>query len=108
VAALSFGIFAVVPPLLQLITPNQIRGQIAAIFSFFNNVIGLMIGATYVALITDYVLGDPARLHHSLAIVAATVLPASCLLAWWGLPHFKQSMSAAESWIRNPPPSPAS
>ena len=101
VSALSFGIFAVVPPLLQLITPNQIRGQVAAIFSFFNNVLGLMVGATYVALITDFVLGDPARLHHSLAIVAATVLPVSCLLTWWGLPHLRHSMESAESWLRN-------
>jgi MFS family permease len=99
VAALSFGIFAVVPPVLQLITPNQMRAQIAAVFSLFNNVIGLMIGATYVALITDYVLEDSSRLHVSLAITAATVLPASCLLLWWGLAHFGRSMIAARAWL---------
>lgn len=99
ITALSFGLFAVVPPILQLITPNQMRGQVAAIFSFFNNVIGLMFGATLVALLTDYVFHDSARLHHSLMVIAATVLPLSTLLLWWGLPHFGRSMIAARSWL---------
>jgi hypothetical protein len=107
ITALSFGLFAVVPPILQLITPNQMRGQVAATFSFFNNVIGLMFGATYVALLTDYLFHDRARLHHSLMIVAATVLPLSTLLLWWGLPHFGRSMLAAKSWLGNTSQEPA-
>lgn len=102
IMAMSFGLFAVVPPILQLITPNQMRGQVAATFSFFNNVIGLMFGATYVALLTDYLFRDSARLHHSLTVVAATALPLSTLLLWWGLPHFGRSMVAARSWLGNP------
>jgi MFS family permease len=101
IMALSFGLFAVVPPILQLITPNQMRGQVAATFSFFNNVIGLMFGATYVALLTDYVFRDSARLHHSLVVVATTVLPLSTLLLWWGLPHFGQSIVRARAWLGN-------
>ena len=51
------------------------RGQVAATFSFFNNVIGLMFGATYVALLTDYFFRDSTRLHHSLVVVAARCCP---------------------------------
>jgi MFS family permease len=101
IMALSFGLFAVVPPILQLITPNQMRGQVAATFSFFNNVIGLMFGATYVALLTDHLFRDTARLHHSLAVVAATVLPLATLLMWWGLPYFGQSIVKARAWLGN-------
>jgi hypothetical protein len=99
VSALSFGMFAMIPPTLQLITPNQMRGQVSAVFSVFNNVIGMMMGATSVALLTDYVFRDPLRLHHSLTVVAAVVLPASSALMWWGLPHFGRSMVRARAWI---------
>lgn len=99
VSALSFGLFAMIAPTLQLITPNQMRGQVSAVFSVFNNVIGTMIGATSVALLTDYVFHDPLRLHHSLVVVAALTLPLSSALMWWGLPHFSRSVVRAESWM---------
>jgi len=104
VMALSFGLYAMVPPILQLITPNQMRAQVAAVFSLFNNVLGLMVGATAVALLTDYVFHDPARLHQSLAIIAAIVLPLSTFLAWWGLPHVGRSLAAAQLWMGNSSP----
>jgi MFS family permease len=99
VMALSFGLFAMVFPILQLITPNQMRAQISSTFSLFNNVIGLMAGATSVALLTDYVFHDPSLLHYSLALVAMTVLPLSALLAWWGLPNVRRSVVTAQSWM---------
>jgi MFS family permease len=46
----------------------------------------------------------PARLHHSLAIVAAIVLPLSTVLAWWGLPHLGRSIAAAQLWMGNSSP----
>lgn len=97
--ALSFGLFAMSLPILQLITPNQMRGQVSATFAFFNNVIGLMLGVTFVALLTDYVFHDRARLHHSLLIMGAVVLPLCTLLFWWGLPHYRRSLVVASSWI---------
>jgi len=102
VMALSFGLFAMVFPILQLITPNQMRAQVSSAFSLFNNVIGLMAGATSVALLTDYVLHDRALLHYSLAIVAVIVLPLSALLTWWGLPHIRRSVATAQSWMGAP------
>jgi hypothetical protein len=77
------------------------RAQVSAVFSLFNNVIGLMIGATSVALLTDYVFHDAARVHHSLAVVAAIVLPLSTYLAWRGLPHLGRSVLVAQSWMRS-------
>lgn len=99
VMALAFGLFAMAIPLLQLIAPNQMRAQISSIFSLFNNVIGLMAGATCVALLTDHLFHDPARVHHSLAVVATAVLPASTLLTWWGMPHISRSITVAKTWM---------
>jgi len=101
VMALSFGLFAMVFPILQLITPNQMRAQVSSAFSLFNNVIGLMAGATSVALLTDYVFHDRSLLHYSLALVAMTVLPLSALLTWWGLPSIRRSVVVAQSWMES-------
>lgn len=99
VMALSFGLFAMVFPILQLITPNQMRAQVSSAFSLFNNVIGLMAGATSVALLTDHVFNDRALLHYSLAVVASVILPLSALLTWWGMPQIRRSVVAAQSWM---------
>jgi hypothetical protein len=40
---------------LQIITPNQMRGQITALFLFVFNIIGFGLGPTVVALLTDFV-----------------------------------------------------
>jgi hypothetical protein len=75
------------------------RAQVSAIFSFFNNVIGLMLGITYVALITDFVFQDPMKLNYSLSIVAITTLPPSLYCLWRGLKHYRESMMRAEAWL---------
>ncbi len=99
VIGLSFGLFAFVPGLLQSITPNQMRGQLGALFSLFNNVIGMIFGPTLVALITDYVFRDPMALKYSLAVVSALTLPVSAVMLIFGLKHFRKSTDDAQEWI---------
>lgn len=99
IALLCYGLYAVVPAVLQFITPNQMRGQVSALFSFFNNVIGLMLGITYVALITDFVFQDGSKLNYSLCIVAITTMPPSLYGLWWGLRHYRDSTIRAEAWM---------
>jgi MFS family permease len=57
---------------LQTVTPNRMRGQMTALFLFVFNVVGFGFGPTVIALITDYVFRDEARIGYSL--VAATVV----------------------------------
>ena len=40
------------------VTPNQMRGQSTAIYLFCVSFLGLSIGATSVALVTDYIFHD--------------------------------------------------
>lgn len=58
-----------VPTAFQLITPNEMRGQVIAIFLFILNIIGLGIGPVAVALITDYLFQNTLYVGKSLAIV---------------------------------------
>lgn len=57
------------PVALQLIAPNELRGQLGALFSFTSVVVGLGAGPSAVALLTDHVFGDPAAIRYSMAIV---------------------------------------
>lgn len=79
-----------------LVTPNQLRGQVAAVFLLAINVAGLGFGATLVALFTDYVFGDPMRIHHSLALASVvTGVPAMVALGL-GLRPYREALVQAE------------
>ncbi|NJC32887.1 MFS family permease [Sphingomonas jejuensis] len=56
---------------LQLATPNRMRGMTSAIYVFVATVAGMLLAPTLVALLTDYVFADEARVGESLAIVCA-------------------------------------
>ncbi len=54
---------------LMMYTPNQLRAQVTALYYFVISVLGLTLGPTAVALVTDYVYGDDLALRYSLALV---------------------------------------
>jgi MFS family permease len=53
---------------LQAVTPNEMRGQVTAVWLFLFNFVGYGFGPTFIALITDYVFHDEARLPEALAL----------------------------------------
>ena len=83
----------------QLITPNQMRARVSAVFLLLTNIFGLGLGATIVALLTDYVFGAPALVNYSLALVSLLVgIPALvCLIL--GLKPYRQSLKKADRWL---------
>ena len=68
------------PTALQAVTPNQMRGQVNALFNLVVNVVGFGLGPIAVALVTDCILGNPASLKYSLAIVSIVVGPMALLV----------------------------
>jgi MFS family permease len=66
---------------LQLVTPNQMRAQVTALQIFFGNIIGMTVGASAIAALTDFVFKDDNMVRYSLAIVAAF----SCPVGAWVL-----------------------
>lgn len=67
---------------LQAITPDQYRARISAVMLLVVNLLAIGLGATYVAVFTDYVFGDEMAIHYSLALTAATIGPLILLLLW--------------------------
>ncbi|MBY8825654.1 hypothetical protein [Sphingomonas colocasiae] len=60
-------------------------------------VIGLGVGPTAVALMTDYVFADPARVGESLAIVTLISAVLGTLLLWRGARGFRDMPQSALS-----------
>lgn len=72
------------PAALQLITPNELRGQVIALYLFILNLIGLGCGPTAVALLTDRYFKDPMAVGHSMAITIIAALSIGVMLLIWG------------------------
>jgi MFS family permease len=89
--------FGVAPAAIQEMMPNQMRGQASALYLFVTNIIGLAIGPTALALISDYIFGQ-ANVHLSLVWVATVAHILAALLLWRGLKPFVRSLDRLESW----------
>ena len=93
--------FGVAPAAITEIMPNPMRGQAAAAYLFVNNLVGLGLGPTAVAMITDYVFHDDSRVNHSLAVVASLALTTAAILLRLGLPKFRKSLDRLAEYSRS-------
>jgi MFS family permease len=56
---------------LQRVTPSRLRGQVASIYYLVVGLFGLIFGPLAVAVVTDFVIGNPMAIGASLALVIA-------------------------------------
>ncbi|MCJ2184289.1 MFS transporter [Novosphingobium sp. 1949] len=70
---------------LQDLTPNAMRAQVSVLYMLSINLIGSTLGPTAVAMVTDYVLGDPSRVGESIALVCAVASPLALVLLLVGM-----------------------
>lgn len=85
---------------LQIVTPNRMRGVAASIYVFVASVLGIGLAPTLVALLTDYVFGDPHQVHLALAIVCAGSAAFGTWMLWGALPHYRAMLREMESETR--------
>jgi sugar phosphate permease len=89
-----------IPAAILETVPNAMRGQATAVYLLTVNLIGLGLGPTAIALVTDRVFGFDAAVRYSLLIVPL----ASCLLAAMlfliGLRSYETSLGRLEIWLR--------
>ena len=95
-AAFPYGAAAAA---VQEAAPNQMRAQASAVYLFVVNLIGLGLGPTAVALLTDYAFADDAAVRYSLALVAAAGLTASVALLSAGLAPFRRTIAYRDAWL---------
>ena len=74
---------------LQIITPNEMRGQMTALYMFVMYAIGGGLGPTYFAFLTEHVWGDEKLLNYTIATSAALLFPAASLVYWAGVKPYR-------------------
>ncbi|EHU1829887.1 MFS transporter [Acinetobacter baumannii] len=77
---------------LQMLAPNQFRARLSALFLLVSNLIGLGVGTTLVAIITDKVFGNPLMVGSSLSIVGGLSCVLALALLFKGCKSFSESM----------------
>lgn len=99
---------ALSPVALQLMTPNEMRAQVVAVFFLVANLVGIGGGATVIAVLTDYVFQDDAALRYSLSIVALVVMSMAATSLALGLKPYRESLGRSLAWRRPDAPETAS
>ena len=76
------------------LVPNELRGQLSAIFLLVTGVAGIGLGPTCVALVTDHVFHAEASVRYSMIVVAAPCLLLAALLSWAGRSIYSETVAA--------------
>jgi MFS family permease len=84
--------FALAVAALQNITPNRMRAQISAVMLFMTNLLGLALGPSMVAALTDFVFAGDAYLAYSLSLLPLLVCPLAAVLLGWGLKYYRAAL----------------
>ena len=110
-ATLSLGLFAVflfgcalpwgsAVAALQEITPNQMRGQVSAIYLFCLSLFGMGFGPTIVAAFTDHVFGNDGALPRSIALTIGLTAPLAAILLWLARAPYRKALHKAPGYRR--------
>ncbi len=92
--------FGLAPAAIQQLMPNTMRGQASAIYLFVINLIGLGLGPTVVATLTQDVFQDKNAVHLSLLVTGLTAHVCAAGLLWRGLKHYHQSLDYLREWSK--------
>ncbi|MGH9753634.1 MAG: spinster family MFS transporter [Blastocatellia bacterium] len=84
---------------IQQMMPNTMRGQASALYLFTINLIGLGLGPTAVALMTDYVFRDEQAVNYSILVVSVAAQLSAAALLWAGLKPFLHSLDRLKEWM---------
>lgn len=80
---------------IQMIFPSNMRGLAAGIYFFMSNAIGIGIGPTAVAFLTDYVFNDTQMVRFSLLSVCSVARASAFLLVLIALGAYRKSRLSA-------------
>ncbi|MEI9885872.1 MAG: MFS transporter [Rhizomicrobium sp.] len=83
----------------QIVTPNEMRGQFSALTIFIINVLGYGLGPTLIATLTDDVFGREADLRYAMASAATVLGPLAAFMIWRGLrPYGAMVERVSKTW----------
>jgi MFS family permease len=95
VSSLQFG---PINAAIQIVTPNEMRGQVTALYLFVFNTFGTGLAPLVIGLVTDHIIGSEAKLNESIVLTAAVFEPLVLLIMWAGLKPYARSVARARAW----------
>jgi MFS family permease len=95
-----FAIWAVTAALAGLneITPNEMRGQVIALYTLFSGLIGLTVGPLVVGMLSDDVFTGPKGLQPAMAVMYLVGGALAVLLMVVGRRAFAEAVDRARTW----------
>jgi MFS family permease len=84
---------------LMMVCPNQMRGQITALYYFVISLLGLTVGPSAVAIVTDFVFKDEAMLRYSLALTCGVACVLAIVVLSYNLKLYRAAVEEAEVWL---------
>lgn len=81
---------------LMMLVPNQMRGQISALYQLITNLMGLLIGPVAVGLLTDYLFADELKVNYSIALVAGCFGTIAAIMLALNLRSYTRTMEDLE------------
>lgn len=93
-----FGLAGAVPQnaAIQRIAPNEIRGQVTAIYLFMFTFFGAL-GSFVIGVVAQRVVGVEADLWKALVITSATLLPLATFLMYRGIKPYREEVERLEA-----------
>jgi MFS family permease len=76
------------------LVPNELRGQLSAVFLLVTGVAGIGLGPTSIALVTDHLFHSEVSVRYSMIVVAAPCLLLAALLSWVGRRVYSNTVAA--------------
>ncbi len=81
---------------IQRIAPNEMRGQVTALYLFMFTFFGAM-GSFVIGTVSDLIVGDPARLWQALLIVAGVFMPTATFFMWRAIRPYGEEVARLEA-----------
>lgn len=82
---------------LQMVTPNEYRGQITALYTAIGGLFAISVGPTVIASFTDFVFKDEALLGNSMMLFIVIACPLAAFFLWTGLKAMGSAVEVAEA-----------
>ncbi|HWJ69396.1 MAG TPA: MFS transporter [Sphingobium sp.] len=84
---------------IQMVTPNEMRAQISALYLLTISVVGTGLGPLAIALITDFGFGHEGSLRYSMATIAGLLAPGGAFLMYLAIrPYGRAVADARRGW----------
>ena len=80
---------------LQVVTPNEMRGQVTALLIFTINIFGYGLGPWVVAQTTTHIFGGDENLRYSLSLLSGVLGFPAAFILWLGMKPYAAALARA-------------